>query len=537
MRIKSIHLKNFKRFTDLRIEDIPETAKLVVVVGPNGCGKSSLFDAFLRWHQSNVVRIGISLDMPYYLKDPTISSALNASALNRNVELAFHGDTPPQEICLYVRTAHRNDPDFSVTNLSRPINPNDATQFHIERRLIDDDKSVSQNYHRLVYQTTAAVYDENNDNKNVRELREELIGKIRGSMENVFGDLLLNSISDPLSSGSFYFEKGTTQSFHYKNLSGGEKAAFDVLLDLHVKEPYFRNAIYCIDEVETHLHTGIQGALLREMVDIVPKDSQLWVTTHSLGVLRAAQELEVDNPGSVCIIDFDGVDLDSTCIIRPTTLNRVLWEKMLSITLDDLSDRIAPEFIVVCEGSSIGNRRKSFDSSVYEQILGTQEPDISFVSGGSSQQVAATGNSVSGILEHILPRTRVVALADRDDKSPQQIAQFDGITLTERNIESYLLADEIIEALVRHEGKDELLSGALSVKANAIASSVGRGNPKDDLKSAAGEIYVELKALLQLHQPGDDKDAFMQYTMAPLIVPGTETYRILKADVVDKVKT
>ena len=34
MRIKSIHLKNFKRFTDLLIKDIPKTAKLVVVVGP-----------------------------------------------------------------------------------------------------------------------------------------------------------------------------------------------------------------------------------------------------------------------------------------------------------------------------------------------------------------------------------------------------------------------------------------------------------------------------------------------------------------------
>ena len=36
MRIKSIHLKNFKRFADVLVRDIPETVKLVVVVGPNG---------------------------------------------------------------------------------------------------------------------------------------------------------------------------------------------------------------------------------------------------------------------------------------------------------------------------------------------------------------------------------------------------------------------------------------------------------------------------------------------------------------------
>ena len=45
MKIKSINLKNFKRFTDLKIEGIPEKAKLVVMIGPNGCGKSSVFDA------------------------------------------------------------------------------------------------------------------------------------------------------------------------------------------------------------------------------------------------------------------------------------------------------------------------------------------------------------------------------------------------------------------------------------------------------------------------------------------------------------
>ena len=45
MKIKSIKLKDFKRFTDLTIEGLPEKAKLVVMIGPNGCGKSSVFDA------------------------------------------------------------------------------------------------------------------------------------------------------------------------------------------------------------------------------------------------------------------------------------------------------------------------------------------------------------------------------------------------------------------------------------------------------------------------------------------------------------
>ncbi|WPA92447.1 AAA family ATPase [Providencia zhijiangensis] len=45
MKINEILLKNFKRFTDLKVKNIPNSAKLVVLVGPNGSGKTSLFEA------------------------------------------------------------------------------------------------------------------------------------------------------------------------------------------------------------------------------------------------------------------------------------------------------------------------------------------------------------------------------------------------------------------------------------------------------------------------------------------------------------
>ena len=47
MRIESVRLSNYKRFTNLTIANIPATARLVVLVGPNGTGKSSVFDSFL----------------------------------------------------------------------------------------------------------------------------------------------------------------------------------------------------------------------------------------------------------------------------------------------------------------------------------------------------------------------------------------------------------------------------------------------------------------------------------------------------------
>ena len=527
VRVANAHIQNFKRFTDLRIVDIPESTKLVVLVGPNGCGKSSVFDAFLKWHREHT-GLGHSGDNEYYDKSETHGA----------VEIGLHGDGQLSRDSLYIRTAYRNDADFRSAQISAQPSPVDSPRFH---RLIEDDKTVSGNYQRLLLDSIGRLYNEESKEKTGGQIVDELVGEIRLSMLKVFGDLTLNAITEPLGSdqgsGAFYFRKGTVDSYHYKNLSGGEKAAFDLILDIHLKKGYFKNAIYCIDELESHLHTRVQGSLLRELCRVVPATSQLWVTTHSLGVLREAQEMETDSPGSVCLINFDGVDPDVSSEVGPARIDRAAWEKMLSITLDDLSSRVAPEFIVVCEGSSIGNRRKDFDADVYERILGPHEPGIVFVSGGNSAQVAETGGSLRGLLERVLPQTVIVALADRDDKSDDEVAEFDGITLTKRNIESYLLEDDVIEALLQREGKTELHGQALQIKVDALQDSIQRGNRTDDLKSAAGDIYNGLKNLLDLQHPGGDKDAFMKDTLSRLVVPGMETYQALKSDIVDKIRS
>ena len=535
MRIRTVQMRGFKRFTDLTVTDIPSSAKLVVVVGPNGCGKSSLFDAFLnwrRWQTRNVIS-----DDAYFLKNmPPGGEDYNAT--QNTVSIEFHGPVPDRN-SIYVRTAHRNDPDFSERALSRPPDPETET---LSRRLIDDDKTVAANYRRLVYLTASGVYDTANNDKTVRALREELIGAVQASMKRVFGDLVLHNIADPFGtnadSGSFFFEKGTAESYHYKNLSGGEKAAFDLLLDLHLKRQVFTDAVYCIDEVEAHLHTAVQGSLVEEIVKIIPDRSQLWLTTHSLGVLRAVQKIETATPGSTCIIDFEGADLDVACELYPVEADRVAWQKLLSIALDDLADLIAPQSIVICEGSSKGRGRKDFDAAIYSRVLGERAHGVTFVSGGSSDEVQRNGADLRGMLKAILPPTRIFTLLDRDDQSDEEVARLaaDTIVLSERNLESYLFRDDVMAELVKETGQVELLDDVLRVRDGALAENRTRGRPSDDLKSAAGNIFVELRQLLDLRRSGNTVDSFMRDTLAPLIVPGMETYQLLRADVVDKLQ-
>lgn len=528
MRVKSIHLKNFKRFTDLEITGIPDTTKLVVVVGPNGSGKSSLFDAFISWHRQKV-GWGLDTDQSYYRKERE-----EAFSWNESVVVKTHENISPVKSSLYVRTAYRNDPAFNIESITHLGSPADKLRV---ARSIQNDQAVAQNYQRLVYDTISGVYNDGNNTKTVETLRNELIGEIRNSMKLVFGDLFLNNITDPLGDGTFNFQKGTVVSYNYKNLSGGEKAAFDLLLDIHMKKKFYEDAIWCIDELETHLHTRVQGALMREIYASIPDKSQLWITTHSLGVMRAAQALSIEEPGTVAIIDFDGVEPDEPHQLVPSSIGRIAWEKMLSIAIDDLSSRIVPSIIIVCEGSTIGNRRKNFDAEIYNRILGPSAAEIVFVSGGSSNQVANAGANVRSTLDDIANGAHVISLCDRDDKSDQEVQDFEkdgNLVLKERNLESYLFADDVLTKLAISTGHSDKVSDVIQIKADALAASVGRGNQPNDLKSAAGQIFTNLRQALALTKAGNTTEAFMRDTLAPLITPDMLTYIAIKAAILDR---
>ena len=112
MKVESIHLRKFKRFTDLRLADIPESSDLVVLMGPNGCGKSSVLDGFVRWHRLNT-GLDYDDDKEYYNKDEHQTGS---------VEVRVHGEHNPTRDSLYVRTAYRNDADFSSHRIE-PVFP------------------------------------------------------------------------------------------------------------------------------------------------------------------------------------------------------------------------------------------------------------------------------------------------------------------------------------------------------------------------------------------------------------------------------
>lgn len=524
MKISKIKLKEFRRFADLTIEGISKEAKLIIMVGPNGCGKTSVFDAMNIWHRRQA-GIRRNEDKSYYSKGGL------SDQWPRGIDIGLYSGTINKG-SFYFRTAYRNDPDFSTSSLSTMASPHEERRFD---RLIDNDQVVSKNYQRLVHSTISSVYSRQHDQKTVEELRNELIGKIRTSMQNVFEDLLLSDIGDPLSGGAFFFKKGTSHNYHYKNLSGGEKAAFDLLLDVILKAEYYQDTVFAIDEPDLHMHTSLQGKLVKELFNVIPDNSQLWLSTHSLGVLKVAKSLAEANPNLVQFLDFHDHNFDDECILNPTKIDKVVWEKFLSIALEDLSEYIAPEKIFLCEGNFTGGKRNNFDASIYEKIFSGKYPNVSFVSGGSCEDLKKEDHTAHSILDNLLDGTEIQRILDKDELSVAEITALPASVkvLKKRHLEAYLLDDEVLIKFVISKDKTpkEAEGIVTRIKTSAITNSTSRGNPADDLKSASGEIYNGLKNELSLTGTGSNADAFMRDTLAPIITEDMNIYKELESEI------
>ncbi len=534
MHIKSVHLTAFRRFSDLTITGLPESARLVVIAGPNGTGKSSVFDAFRMWLFYHAFQNYGDQDRLYYLK-----ADLPSVAWGHLVTVDFHEDLPTdlteRKKVFYIRSAYRHEADFSLTQLQRSGSPLDRPPVS---KLIDPDRTVSANYQGLVSLALDGVFSGEYDVLNVAALREHFIGEVRSSMQRVFDDLVLRTPGDPLRDGSFYFEKGASKHFHYKNLSGGEKAAFDLLLDLTVKRRTFDNTVFCIDEPETHINTKVQSRLLEELVRLVPEGSQLWVATHSIGMMAKARHLQEVDPAAVAFVDFGGQDFDRPVTLSPITANREFWRSTLEVALGDLASLVAPRRVVLCEGRPVavgGTSKAEFDASCYRTIFAAEYPDVAFISVGSQSEVTDDRLGIATAIETVVSGTTVTRVVDRDDRTDEEVDELrrQGIrVLSRRHLEAYLMDEEVLARLCEAVNQPDKLEDVLAAKSRAIRQEVlDRGRPEDDVKAAVGNFYVAVRSILRLTRHGNTKDAFLRHTLAPLIVPGSEVYAALQRDV------
>ncbi|TAE74597.1 MAG: chromosome segregation protein SMC [Bacteroidetes bacterium] len=317
MKITNIHLQNFRRFTDLHIQNIPITSKLVLVIGSNGSGKSSLFDAFELLNK--IIRKDFS-DFDYFKKikenllnvnikfDNDINiDVSNKTMYNPMANLAknsFYGRTSFRQIPRLTRTSlGQNNFDFELDN-DRP------------RFFIDKDNRFENDLEKITGEILKAVFEENTSTD---AIKQKYLSKINLAFENIFGGkngtkLQITQIIPPLDGkvAQIIFKKGISE-IHYDYLSAGEKEVFNLLINFISRGDYYQDSIYFLDEMDLHLNTKIQYNLLKEITENwLPKNCQLWTISHALGFIEYAKQSQ-----EASILDFDDLDFDLPQVIFP----------------------------------------------------------------------------------------------------------------------------------------------------------------------------------------------------------------------------
>ena len=112
MRVKDIRAQRFRRFSDLHINDLPSTARLVVLLGINGTGKTSVFDAFNHWKRQQIVEY-------YHPKFQEHEQQTPNAKAPPTVDITFHDGNPAdRRKAVYLRSAYRNEAYFQTSKLN-----------------------------------------------------------------------------------------------------------------------------------------------------------------------------------------------------------------------------------------------------------------------------------------------------------------------------------------------------------------------------------------------------------------------------------
>ena len=593
MKIKSIKLKDFKRFTDLKIEGIPEKAKLVVMIGPNGCGKSSVFDALNcytyiiknnAYPSGDIVihPINLSSMTDYYLKNgnpapffptsvedflsmgPTsyslaflkgvISRATKVSkaVLADCVNVVPHHEQETKEGKLRVHTRS------SLRNYLHPLH-SDLFSTHSAEKLRlklskpptekEEDHTFGLNYwtlfvHKMTHDSELkdmfGHYNPKPRPKPPQELKQHAEMVLDSKKEIVeetihaIAQLFTNPVSKLILEKALYpcllFDDPKLLQFDetapsFTNLSLGEIAMFDLILDIVIKRVIDDEIIICIDEPELHIHTKLQGQLLEVLYNLIPEKFQLWIATHSAGMMRKAQDLWREYPDSVVFLDFGGHDFDKPVKLTPVTPDPDFWARTYEVVLGDLAELVVTGRTVFCEG-------EEFDEECYRNIFKDTYPEVCFVSLGARGNVEKSVTAANLAIEKIVKSARVMGIVDRDKATCGEIKRNakKGIrTLSRKTIESYLLDDEVLTKLCEDYGASDKINDLLTAKQDALNKHGLKLS--DNLKPIVQQVHGAAQKVLESANLGNTRESFMMDMLASRIQPGMQVYDQLEKDI------
>ena len=532
MFIKKIQMIGYKRFFDLTIELGEDPKRIIALVGPNGCGKSSVFDAMLYLNKIGVQSVGAvseSKDYHYHSlhQDP------GYSYVNGNIKINFTtGDF--EKVLQELKKIGKGNTIFSFRSSFRY----NSTLKLKQTTAIDDilknnygasnasalDQRIVEDYKRLLAKYNSYL---NKNDVPPSVARKHIIGELNESLKNCL-DLEISSIgSIEDDKGTLYFKKNDSDiEFDYNVLSAGEKEVVDILLDLYLRKESYNNSIYIIDEPELHLNTSIQKALLIEINKMVPDNCQIWIATHSIGFIRAMQD-ELKEVSQIIEFKKENKWASQKYILQPSKLSRNDWKNIFSVSLDDFSKLICPKTIIYCEGKDkpkVDGTELGLDAIVYNEIFSKAYPEVLFVSSGGNTELDQRSEIAFSILSKVISDLEILVLKDRDMASGRITNLKDREIYLKNNsknhrvlkrfeLENYLYDIEVLKAYCLDNGLEFNTD-----KYNKIVKDI----ENDNLKDQTGAIKSCCNIV------GSLNPEVFKRNLAPYVTSDTKVYKELE---------
>ena len=581
MKIRNIRLQNFKKFSNLTIDNLPDTVKLVVLLGPNGCGKSSLIESMevarkiygfhqIPWSDSNFDYYikqdrGISKVYPqpgedlrietrlsqlsfhgmYYVRNLANPLAGNLQSLRHFpqvtldlvkeyfINIEFHNQTDYDKDewmnCFNVRTPYRN--------IGAQGGSNDSTDLKQRtwQRLVDGDPFFISNWRTLCSQwiKDSSDFIVRGDYNRWNQIISDTFAPIEDSLKAVLGgNWKIKNLGDLKQNRGFIFEKDSI-TLTLDQLSSGESAVVDLILNhIVIKKEFGNEVIYVIDEPELHVASAVRGKLMEELFRLTPDKGQLWISTHSIEILEKSLELYNKDPSLVAFLDFTEKDFDQEKPLEPAEPTERMRSRVLEHSIGNLKDRLLPETIVFCEGEQETKRGEYSDEVYYRKIFEGRWPIVDFRSVGGKNNVDKEIDSSTHMARFIKDKNvQILGLRDRDDLANAEIILTDylqrGIrVLPFRTIEHCFVQSDVFGKFCEDH---QLEPNFLLNEWNRIVEEkeTWEGEEKNKMKRAIRELHRRVRESA-LHVLDGETTGHFQLQLASCIKPGINTYKKLE---------